>query len=266
MDESVISKKYEVNSIFVNAKKQLGLYAVLNLLQDMAWFHAARQGHGRKDLEKRKNFWVLTRQKLYMERWPTWGEEIEIRTWIRPPNGAFISRDFEILHSGERVGASTTSWLMLSAESRKPVRGDTTQLGFTPRADYELDFSADKINLLPESELIQLTQFEVRNSDLDLNQHVNNTRYAQWVLDSIPAAWHQTFDLHEYEVNFLAETKSGDLISIFKSVTEEGFASTSPQWVQFQGWRAMDQKFVFCARLLVSALSQSPPIASTREV
>jgi hypothetical protein len=57
--------------------------------------------------------------------------------------------------------------------------------------------------------------------------------------------------LQEYEVNFIAETKSGDVITIFGgALTEDRF--------QFQGVRTSDQKIVFAATMKVSAEQLSP--------
>ncbi len=43
-------------------------------------------------------------------------------------------------------------------------------------------------------------------SDLDMNNHVNNTRYVKWILDSIPIEYHNTMKVNEFEINFLNET------------------------------------------------------------
>jgi hypothetical protein len=47
-----------------------------------------------------------------------------------------------------------------------------------------------------------------------MNGHVNNTRYAQWRLDSIPPEHLATWEVAEYEMNFLTETNVGDTVAI----------------------------------------------------
>jgi acyl-ACP thioesterase len=166
---------------------------------------------------------------------------------MQPP---FVVREFEVSSNGKVIGAATTSWLLLDMETRRPLKRGVAELEANFRTDYRLPFDAPKIEL--SQELVELTKFQVRNSDLDMNEHVNNTRYAQWVLDSIPLDWHHRFQLHEYEVNFLAETRANDVITIQKKsgpIDERG-----PLWAEFQGLREADQKIVFSARLLVSAV------------
>lgn len=242
-------QEYKINSFLVNWQGRMGLYAILNCLQDAAWLHADKAGLGYEQFKAAKMFWVLTRQTLQMNHWPVWGEEIRVKTWLRPPENTAVLRDFFIYDSkGNMIGSASTSWLALSTETRKPTKVDTT--GFL--ADL---FLSDSSNLptekiaLPEN-FDRLSSLAVRNSDLDLNNHVNNTRYAQWVLDSVPRSDHTDFMLHEYQVNFLAETHLGDLVHIER----ERIASEpqAKQWVHFRGVRESDQKTVFSCKVLIS--------------
>jgi len=249
MKQSLWSQRYNVNTFLVNPQKKLGLYGLLNLLQDTAWIHATHLGHGYESMLQEQTAWVLTRQKLVMKSWPHWGDEIELKTWIRPIQGIIAIRDFEIFHENEKIGECTTQWLILDLKTRKPAE---KVLGLTEdefRYDAPAIVEASKIQL--KNDLTKLAEFHVRNSDLDLNGHVNNTRYAQWILDSVSEEKHQEYLLHEYEVNFIAETKSGDTIGIFSG-------ELAADKFQFQGIRSGDCKVVFAATMKVSARQLVP--------
>jgi acyl-ACP thioesterase len=56
----------------------------------------------------------------------------------------------------------------------------------------------------------------VRYSDLDLNDHVNNTSYARWILDSYPVEFHRAHRVGSMSINFLAEM-GGDDVAILTS-------------------------------------------------
>lgn len=254
MHQKIWDEKYVISSFFVNSQRRLGLFALLNILQDVAWLHATHLGHGYESVLEKKMGWVLTRQKVVMESWPAWGETVEIKTWLRPMQPPFVVREFEISCNAKVIGAATTSWLLLDIETRRPLKRGVTELEADFRTDYRLPFDAPKIEMSPA--MVDLTKFQVRNSDLDMNEHVNNTRYAQWVLDSIPMEWHQRFKLHEYEINFIAEARANDVITIRKN--PEATSGAEPFWAEFQGFREEDQKAVFSARLLVSTLDGSP--------
>ncbi len=245
-DLSLFRKTFEVNSFLVNFKGQLGLYGILNALQDAAWGHANVLGFGFENISKQSLLWALTRQKLIIKRWPRWGANITIETWLRPSEG-YVLREFVILENNEIIGECSTTWLTISAETRRPERFDRSQ--FDQYCNQRtLSFISPKISAAKESE--PLMSFDVRNSDIDVNHHVNNTRYAQWILDSIPHKWHKSYTLNEYEINFLAETKLGDHILIVSNHCESNTEKT--RWSQFQGIRQSDQKLVFNARLLIT--------------
>lgn len=246
--ESIWTQSFLVNSFLVNPQKKLGIYSLLNILQDAAWMHATHLGHGHAETLAGKTAWVLTRQKVKMKEWPSWGETVDIRTWVRPLQGPFAIRDFEILKNEKVIGSCTTSWVLMNIETRSAIFGKL-DLPFEARTDAKLDYDASKI-IIKEA-LEPRAQFEVRNSDLDMNEHVNNTRYVQWILDSIPRAWHKGFYLEEYEVNFLAETHSGDHVDILMS-PERPEEKTSFV-VQFQGVR--NGKPVFTAEMKVNPVA-----------
>lgn len=244
MKQSIWSQKYNVNTFLVNPQKRLGLFGLLNLIQDTAWIHATHLGHGYDQMMKEKTAWVLTRQVLQMDEWPLWGDDVELVTWVRPLTGIVAVRDFEIRKEERVIGRCSTQWLILNLETRKAA--DKT-LSMNPE-DFRQDapdfLNAGKI-LLPGN-LAPVAEFNVRNSDLDLNAHVNNTRYAQWVLDSTSQEKLTTLKLTEYEVNFLNETFLNDCVTIQKSPRENESS-------YFSGVRKSDGKTVFTARVKVSA-------------
>lgn len=242
--EEVFVQNYLVNSFLVNPQKKLGIYALLNLLQDTAWTHASLLGHGYEETLAQKTAWVLTRQKVVMNNWPTWGEKLTVKTWVRPLKGPFAVRDFEILSGNNVIGSSSTSWVLMNVETRTAVL-ENLSLSFKARKDYQLNYDAGKVSITHTLE--PRATFEVRNSDLDMNEHVNNTRYVQWLLDSIPREWHKRYALLSYEVNFISETHSGDTIDILMS--PERPEETEDFEVQFQGLRK--GKAVFSARMQV---------------
>ena len=222
------------------------MYATLNLIQDVGWMHAINanvrlaQNHG----------WVFTRQKLMMHEWPAWNENITIRTWLRPPEAdAFFLRDYEILRDGKKIGECTSTFTVMDMLTRKMATGlDWSAYSELWRPESHLPHKPVKIPYAAEAK--DLVCFEVRNSDIDLNHHVNNTKYAQWVLDSVSldTLRGKTVELLGYEVNFLAEAKPGDQVQVQQAFTNE---TADGAQIQFQGLRRSDNKPVFTALMTV---------------
>jgi medium-chain acyl-[acyl-carrier-protein] hydrolase len=238
MKQVIWTQSYDVNTIVLDSRKQLGLVGLLNLLQDTAWLHARHLGWGYENLISQGTIWVLGRQKLSMQVWPQWGDRVAVRTWPRGATGALATRDFEILVGDRKFGESTTSWLILDMETRRPKKLDRAKFEEHSRKEGVLAMEAGKISL--RADLKPAETFCVHLSDLDVNGHVNNTRYAQWILDTLSNDEFEANDVRDYEVNFLSETRVGDTVVIAR----DGFG---PGGAQFQGMR--DGKAVFVARL-----------------
>lgn len=235
----IFERDYTVNTSQVNVNKKLGLYGLLGILQDAASLHADHLGFGYEEMIKRNTFWVLTRQRVEMKKWPNWNETITLKTWSRPLDGMMAYRDYEIFRDGKFIGSCSTSWMVMNGESRRPVKLHEIDSPIDVREDYKLDYEATKV-LIPEDGEKRAT-FQVRISDLDMNHHVNNTKYAQWVLDSVPFQLHKLFLLKTFEINFLAETFLDDDITIYRSEIDNGAI--------YYGKREKDQKVVFSSLL-----------------
>lgn len=247
-DRSLFEKKYSVTSYLVNFQGKLGLYHLLNLLQDIAAEHAHLLGFGREDMNKNRTFWVLTRQKVQMNEWPKLGSEISIHTWLRMGAGPLSNRDFAIYCGDKKIGECSTSWIALNAETRKPATIDRSGIFAELKEIEKVSIDPEKVPYLKEPETIGT--LKVRNSEIDQNLHVNNTKYAQWVLDAISFDLHKSLNLQSYEVNFIAETMLGDAISIQRS--ERSSLGDKNFQISFQGLREVDNKVVFTSRFTVS--------------
>jgi acyl-CoA thioesterase FadM len=63
--------------------------------------------------------------------------------------------------------------------------------------------------------------YEVRYSDIDIHHHVNNIKYIEWILDSVPYEMNRTHQIHTFEINFLAESSCEDVLSIQTETLKE---------------------------------------------
>lgn len=251
MAADTFSEDYIITSFMVNLRGRAGLYTILNLVQDVGWQHATQMG---VQLPKGQG-WVFTRQKLQMSDWPKYGEVATVKTWLRNPGtNPFILRDYEIYVGDRKLGDCTSTFTVFDTQTRKMVAANW---GAYARIFRNKGVHATLPLKIPlATEIDQLAKFEVRNSDIDLNNHVNNTRYAQWVLDAIPIDMlRRGSHLTGYEVNFLAEMKIGDVVYLQKAKAEQQDGNES--LVQFQGIRETDLKTAFTAILRTQPQSAS---------
>ncbi|ATH08900.1 hypothetical protein BIY24_13370 [Halobacteriovorax marinus] len=245
MKSPVFKKKYQVSISNVNINKRLGLFGLLGYLQDIATLHAEIAGFGLDEMISSNSFWVLVRQEIRINKFPKWNDEIEIQTWSRTPQGMYAFREFEFFLNDEKVGSCSTAWMILSGDTRRIKKPDFPIEKINPRLDSLLDYCAERIKVLDNFELVN--EIKVRISDLDLNMHVNNTKYTQWVLDSIPIELHKSAKLKNYQINFLKEAHLGDEIDIYRASSAK---DESAHDTQFKGIRRSDQSTIFYVHII----------------
>ncbi|WP_172915546.1 acyl-[acyl-carrier-protein] thioesterase [Capnocytophaga canimorsus] len=254
MKQTIFTETYKVRSTQLNVNNQLGLYGVLGILQDIAAEHAENLGFGYEQLVKEGFFWVLTQQKLKMKRWPKWNERITVKTWSLPVMGVYAFREFEILsEKGEVIGSCSSTWITLDIASRKPIDLSDRQELFYARTDGALDFKTERIDLPSDLELIK--KFNVRISDLDVNLHVNNIKYSQWVLDMLSLKNHKNYAIKEYDINFLSETFYNDEIQGYSSTPT--FETDGNITVFFCGKKSEQTKPAFIAKLVAEPIKKN---------
>lgn len=194
---------------------------LLNWLQDAAGMHARKLGVSVVDLRKLGLTWVLSRIHLLVERYPRSGDSVHIRTWPASREGLFSCREFVLTDDrGGPVGRASTSWAVVNVATRRPVRlnDHLPPYPLLPERALEDDFTS--LPAFPASETRDVG-FRVLRSDLDSNQHVNNTVYAGWALEAVPD---EVADgcLTELEIAFRAEALYGDSIVSRCAVVEAG--------------------------------------------
>lgn len=230
--------KYRITSYLVDCRKELSLPGLLSLIQEAAWEHAERLGHGYAAMLQKNLIWALIRQKMNIEWWPEWGQEVAVRTWLRPLEGLLVRRDLEFSCDHRCFCRATALYLMLDQTHRTP----------TPAPMQPDDFSSaeqgphDPQKLAPQPGLPTLARFPIRTSDLDMHAHVNNTRIGQWLCDAVPGEAYRQQRIVSYEVDFQAEMHAHQTIAIEAGPLRDG------KW-HFQGRREEDSKVVFVARV-----------------
>jgi acyl-ACP thioesterase len=197
---------------------------------DSAWGHTKDTDFSYSELDDEGQFWVLSRFLAVFHNLPRWDDEIIVETWGKGTDKLFGLRDF-VIHSrstqagsmiGEKLVSATSAWLIIDRKTSRVQRIESLGRNFPMQLQRnELDIKLEKIQARPaEHTGLQDT---VRYSDLDVNKHVSSSKYMQWILDSFPIEYYEGKNLKSFEIDFLAEAKLGDKVSVLVSDTPGGF-------------------------------------------
>ena len=209
--DNILSRAYTIRSYEVDARGRLSILSIFNLLQDSASKHALKLGVSVPQLLASNYTWVLSRICLKMQHFPGWGDVMHVHTWPSGIRRVFALRDFDMRQGNMTIGACVSAWIIIDAAKRRPIRPNSFEEQLNP-VDRKpvLDHPLGKLPRLADSQFEK--RFTVRYRDLDINQHVNNVSYVEWLLECSPALTETSWMLSELEVNFLSEALLGDVV------------------------------------------------------
>lgn len=217
MSDLIFRRDYLVHVYEAGFDGLLQPCALFNYLQDIAAIHAEKLGFGRSDLMEINRFWVLSRIKVSILRWPAWKEIITVSTWPRGTEGLFAIRDFMVTGSdGDEIASATSSWLIIDTSTKKIRRPHDDLKRFNP-AKNETPATgsfAEKIEI-PPVEMSVSPVNTVKSGDIDVNMHTNNTSYVRWIFDTYDPGFRAEMVPVKIEANYLAESRYGDNFNIF---------------------------------------------------
>ena len=170
--------------------------AVLDLFQDAAGQHADELGVGFDQMIKRSYLWVLTRIKFKIISQPKSYQRVIIKTWPLEPHRLNYRREYCI--------ESENGESLVSAPDLYPFSdGFHTETMFEEKIAKIRDFEST------ETPHVVNAGF----TELDVNNHVNNTKYANYVLDAINPA--ETDKTEIFQIDYRKEVLLGTTLKIY---------------------------------------------------
>lgn len=212
---------YPIHSFWSDPHHRVKVSALLNMFQESAWHHAEHLGVGFQAFITKGLIWVLSRLQLKMYAYPTWGEKVIVRTWPSGRDRLYCYRDFLILdEQGQVKGEAASTWFAVDVKSRRP---QPTQLYYPAEIPntQESVFSRRPPKLPGEILSDPVFTTRVGWNDLDANQHTNNVRYVDWIINSFDGAFLKTHLLKELCLNFRSESLLGERVGIRLLMGEE---------------------------------------------
>jgi acyl-ACP thioesterase len=212
MIEPLHRQEFPVHSYEVDAEGLLAPRALFAFLQEAAGGDAARAGYTMERLAEDGLVWVIQWMRVEVDRYPGRGETVTVTTWARPFGRALAFREFDVVDgSGDRVAAGTSRWAVIDLGTRRLVRlPDFVRRSPVPDRPFALDREPAALEPAEPSEVER--RFEVRRGDLDTVRHVNNTRYVEWALETVPDEVLESHRPSAFEIAFRREALYGDVV------------------------------------------------------
>lgn len=248
MDElSVFKRKYHVEFSDVDFSKKLKLSSLFRYFQEVAGSHAEKLGVGFEAIKAKSNVtWVLVRIRVDVERYPLWNEDIYIDTWPQLPKKIESERDFYIKDAtGNIIARGVSSWIIIDVDSREIRKNDEIATGY-PQVNTERAIDCKLGKLRPFGEVEQAYKKVIGYSDIDINGHLNNTKYIDYIMDCFSMESHKRYRVKSIQVSYVNEALPGDTICLFRDISE-----IDKNLVYIEGRNEDTEELLFQARVEV---------------
>lgn len=209
-----LEEEFSIRTNDADFNNRLKINSIFIFLQDIAGEHANKLHLGYDDLVKMDLGWVLSWIRVEIDKYPKFADIIKVKTWPKRKLKLFYLRDFLIYdNKGNVIIKASTAWLPVNIKTKRITDLQSTGV----KIPYETEENAltvypEKITSTEESKTVDSKVFKY--SDLDLNRHVNNTKYVEMILDCFPKDFHSSHVIKNITVSFQAESFYGDEIGI----------------------------------------------------
>ncbi len=208
-------KEYTITTNDYDSFNHLSMQAVLDLLQNIAANHAALLNASSEDLAKLNLFWMIVRTEVEVLSSPKLLRKVQVKTWPLTQTRFYFDRMYQIFdETGENLILKARSrWVLVDFTTRKL---STTGLYKYPlNSFYDEVLFTEPFSRFKEGE-VNVGRHIVRPSEIDENQHLNNSKYANIVYDFLELTSQQT--IKKFAINYSHEVKVGEEIEIFKTI------------------------------------------------
>lgn len=223
-NERIYKRAFTVRYSEVNKFGIIMLRSIFDYLQQTAAEHANKLGFGMQSLYSNGMIWVLSKMSINISGSFRPEQKITVCTYPSGVERIFFRREFEIVDSEthEVLVRASSYWLLLDKDKLRPLRRDVLEGVSLENPDLPIfihDFPSPEQTLTDMNEMFNA---QVKFSQMDINQHLNNAQYANWIEDAVYEKLETSFMFKEVHVNFIQAQKFPDIITTSLAIGSNG--------------------------------------------
>lgn len=213
------SRSVRIRTSDTDMYRHLRMSRLSALLQEISIAHTEALGFPRETTLDRGLLWVITRLRIRLSRPILYDETIRLETWPEPMIHMVYPRGCRILdEKDECIGQSSALWTIIDGASRRIALPARTGI-LIPGIHLENELPLPEGLSVPDGG--ESACRTAAYSEIDLNGHVNNTRYFDWIDDLFDPQAHRKGLYREIQMNFLHEITPGAAVRLVWKTEKE---------------------------------------------
>ena len=201
---------------------KLGIAQCFDLFSDASTRHTDLLGIGLNELHKDGRFWMVTKTVIKINRMPALSDDVTLCTWPSKPSHITYERNYTVKSGEELLVCGKSEWSCISFDTGKFSRLNSL---FSSEYEYPEEKAVPEAFEKIEDEGFSEEPFAkhlICLTDLDMNRHMNNARYAYAVMDTFSSEELKAHPIKSVEILYKAQAKEGDVLEFTKRNNEDG--------------------------------------------
>ena len=216
--QPIFKQEFTLTHLHTDRFDRAKLSVILHFIQEAAGTHSQLLAVGGDTLAGKHLFWAATRTRLQITRLPRLDETITVETWPMPTTRVAYPRSVIAYDAaGNELFRAITLWVLMDETTRAMVLPGRS--GITVDGTLTGNELAVPHAIAARPMVNQVTR-RVGYTLLDRNGHMNNTRYADWLDDLLPAAFHGAHPAQELTLCYMSEALEGEEIALHYELTD----------------------------------------------
>ena len=201
--------------------RRLRMSELFRIMEEASIAHTEELGCTRDRTLDRGLLWIITRQQAEIEELPAYDEEITVRSWQGDMMHVFFPRFYEIERAGRVIVRGQALWMLIDEESRQMVMPEDYDIFIPGRpgsddmmlapvvipSELREEESGDDGSGREGAGTVIRQDLVTRFSQVDINGHMNNTRYFDIIDDAL-------YTLHPADSNDESNSGTGTVKTI----------------------------------------------------
>ncbi len=216
--DGIYHDTFNLNSYEVDPFYHAQTAYYFRIMQEAAGSHAYHREVSIPHLQREQMTWVVTRTVMQIDHYATWPNTLRVETWPQKPWKLYFPRVCRLYDDqGTRLFQSLTHWVVMDTNTQRPVKPQTIEGRFGPvHAETFVDPNLGRRATFNPGDLAKIIRYEpaVRYSDCDLNRHVNNVVYLEWILDSLSHTFRDSHLATRVDISYLSQTYRDDRVLV----------------------------------------------------
>lgn len=213
MEGNFFEQSFDVRYYETVGNGELGIINLMNYFEEVALLQSEKCNVGFKYYMENYVIWMLHKWNISIFQYPVFGQQIRIQTLPDSVSGFMGYRKFWVYDTnGTTMASADSAWIFLNTQTKRPARINDDMkhaYGHFGKPDAKMEFPL----VATVNNPAYRKTFEVQKSDIDMNNHVHNTRYVHWALETLPEDFLRENRLVNLVVEYKKETTLGQVIA-----------------------------------------------------